>query len=164
MHWGHALSKDLLHWETLPIALYPTAKDYIFSGSALIDSDNVTGLQPANTINKTMLAVFTAQSNPENTQRQWMAYSHNEGRNWKLYEKNPIIPPISGKPDFRDPHAFRYGDHYVIALVVGDYVQIYNSPNLKNWTLVSSFGKNAGTHQGVWECPALFPLKLRING
>ena len=110
-----------------------------------------------------MIAIFTADLEQGHIERQWMAYSNNEGLDWKFYDHNPIIEEPTQK-DFRDPYAFKYGDHFVVVVVVGDHIQIYNSVNLKNWTLVSSFGKNDGSHQGVWECPALFPLRTKING
>ena len=164
MHWGHAISEDLLHWETLPIALYPQGNEYIFSGSTLIDHDNVTGFQPANNNNKTMIAIFTAHTQPDYIEKQWMAYSNNDGLEWKFYQNNPIISQIENQKDFRDPNAFKYGTHFVAVLVALNHIQIYNSIDLKKWTLVSTFGQNEGSHQGVWECPALFPLQTKVNG
>ena len=57
MHWGHAVSRDLVHWEHLPIALYPDSLGYIFSGSAVIDYNNTSGLGTADT--PAMVAIYT---------------------------------------------------------------------------------------------------------
>lgn len=163
MHWGHAISKDLVHWQTLPIALYPKGSDFIFSGSALIDFENVTGYQTRDNEIQTMLAVFTANNDQTHTQSQWMAYSNDEGLNWKYFENNPIIANPKVR-DFRDPKVFKYNDLFVVVLAVGDHIQVYNSKDLKHWTFSSEFGQGQGSHQGVWECPDLFPIDVKING
>ena len=164
MHWGHAVSRDLVHWKTLPIALYPQGNgdEYIFSGSTLIDYDNVTGFESSFTQNKTMIAIFTAHSVPEAVEKQWMAYSFDEGIHWKYYKNNPIIPNPN-QTNFRDPYVFKYEDYFVAVLVVTDHIQIYNSYDLKHWKLVSKWGRDQGSHQGVWECPSLFPIKVTLN-
>jgi fructan beta-fructosidase len=165
MHWGHATSKDLFHWTTLPIALYPNDHEYIFSGSAIMDYNNVTGFQ-THKENITMIAIFTSHGKTDNVEKQSLAYSNDNGITWTQNPKNPIIdnPKIR---DFRDPKILRYhNSHYVIVLAAGDHVNIYKSTNMKEWTLASEFGHNPaqGSHQGVWECPDLFPMHVDING
>jgi fructan beta-fructosidase len=163
MHWGHAVSKDLLKWEHKPIALFPDKNGLIFSGSAVIDKENTSGFgkkgKPA------MVAIFTyhdmegEQSGKKNFQTQGIAYSLDDGDSWTKYEENPVIGN-DGIKDFRDPKVF-WNDkekNWTMLLVAGDHLQIWNSLNLKEWKKVSEFGKDKGAHGGVWECPDLFPL------
>ncbi len=165
MHWGHAVSKDLIHWEHLPIALYPDNLGYIFSGSAVIDWHNTSGLgEPGR---PPMIAIFThhdpegAQAQQTDYQVQSIAYSLDKGRSWAKYEGNPVLPN-PGINDFRDPKVFWHEatQHWVMILAAGDHIKIYNSPNLIDWAYQSSFGQGIGGHGGVWECPDLFPLQV----
>jgi len=151
MHWGHAISADLIHWTNLPIALYPDAIGPIWSGSAVIDVDNTSGLVPGGG----MIAIFSYKD-----QSQGIAFSTDKGRSWTKYSHNPVIP-VGGK-DFRDPKVFWHADtkRWVMILAVNDHVAILTSSNLINWTAVSEFGVGQGIHWGVWECPDLFPLMV----
>jgi fructan beta-fructosidase len=165
MHWGHAVSKDLLEWEHKPIALFPDKHGLIFSGSAVIDKENTSGFgtkeKPA------MVAIFTyhdmegEQSGKKDFQTQGIAYSLDDGDSWTKYEGNPVIGN-DGIKDFRDPKVFWNAkeQNWTMLLVAGDHLQIWNSADLKEWKKVSEFGKEKGAHGGVWECPDLFPLKL----
>nr|WEI57623.1 putative GH32 family protein [Oppiella nova] len=166
MHWGHATSPDLFHWQTLPIALYPQLKgqEDIWSGSAIADTHNVTGFAPGGSPNTTLIAIFTGHSAPDGVQSQWMAYSLDNGLNWGYYAKNPIIPDPPKVRDFRDPKIFKYGDYYALVLAVGDHVNIYNSLNMKEWQLKQEYGFKVGSHEGVWECVDLFPINATIDG
>lgn len=164
MHWGHAVSKDLVHWEHLPIALYPDSLGYIFSGSAVLDKKNTSGL--GTTSNPPLVAIFTYH-HPEMEregsnvfQTQAIAYSLDNGRTWTKYNGNPVLPN-PGIKDFRDPKVFWYEPQqkWVMALAVKDHISFYSSPDLKNWKLESEFGVELGAHGGVWECPDLFKLK-----
>lgn len=164
MHWGHAISKDLVRWEHLPIALYPDSLGYIFSGSAVIDWANTTGFgtdeQPP------MVAIFTYHDAEKEKlggadyQYQGLAYSLDKGRSWTKYDKNPVLPNSEIK-DFRDPKVFWHAPsgQWKMILAEGDEVGMYGSTDLKSWEPLSKFGKNEGSHLGVWECPDLFPLK-----
>jgi fructan beta-fructosidase len=163
MHWGHAVSKDLLKWEHLPIALYPDTLGYIFSGSAVIDHENTTGL------GYPMVAIFTYHQ-PElekegrnDYQYQGIAYSLDKGRSWTKYHGNPVLPNTSNIRDFRDPKVFwhKATNRWMMVFAAFDHIQLWSSPNLIDWTYVSEFGKTMGHHGGVWECPDLFPLKTR---
>ena len=163
MHWGHAISKDLVHWEDLPIALYPDSLGTIFSGSAVYDHHNTSGL--GNKENPPLVAIFThhdgesAEQGAEDFQTQSLAYSTDKGRTWVKYTGNPVLPN-PGIRDFRDPkvHWHEASQKWVMALAVQDVIHFYSSPNLINWMLESTFGKNIGAKSGVWECPDLFPV------
>lgn len=166
MHWGHAVSTDLVHWEHLPIALYPDELGAIFSGSAVIDWHNTAGFGK-----EAMIALFTyhldsAQKNfMENQfeQSQALAYSLDKGRSWVKFADNPILPPVPNKPDFRDPKVFWYtsdagAGHWVMVLAAGDSAWFYRSDDLKSWTKTSEFGKGFGGGGRGWETPDLFQL------
>ena len=165
MHWGHAVSTDLVHWEHLPIALYPDSLGYIFSGSAVIDWPNSSGLGTAE--HPPMIAIFThhnpelAESDPDQAQYQSIAYSLDRGRSWTKYPGNPVLPS-PGIRDFRDPKVFRYDADrkWIMTLAAQDRVMFFSSPDLISWTYESEFGENEGAHGGVWECPDLFPLEV----
>lgn len=166
MHWGHAISTDLVHWEHLPIALYPDQKGYIFSGSAVVDWNNTSGF--GTTEKPPMIAIFTyhdpaiAKAEGIDVESQAIAYSLDKGRTWTKYEGNPVIPN-DGNRDFRDPKVFWNDEiqRWNLVLSAHDHVQIYSSENLKSWTYESEFGADAGAHEGVWECPDLFPLQVK---
>ncbi|KKI89440.1 glycoside hydrolase [Bacillus sp. SA1-12] len=163
MHWGHAVSKDLIHWEQLPVALYPDEHGTIFSGSAVVDWQNTSGFfdddQPG------MVAIYTSNdSYPDSNrprQRQSLAYSKDNGRTWVKYENNPVLSDQT-KTDFRDPKVFWHDStkKWIMILATGQSVTIYTSPNLIEWEFASEFGSNAGSHAGFWECPDLFPLQV----
>ena len=165
MHWGHATSEDLIHWEHRPIALYPDKLGYIFSGSAVVDHGNSSGLG-ANGMDP-LVAVYTyhdpvkEKAGTGDHQTQGIAYSNDNGKNWIKYPGNPVLPN-KGKTDFRDPKVMWHAEtgKWIMSLAVGDHAEFYSSPDLKNWTYLSSFGKNLGAHGGVWECPDLIPMKV----
>lgn len=164
MHWGHTISKDLVNWKNLPIALYPDSLGYIFSGSAVIDWKNTSGLGTNN--QPPMIAIFTyhdmvgEKSGRKDFQSQGMAYSNDKGRTWTKFSGNPIIKN-NGTSDFRDPKVFWDTKHqqWVMALAVQNHHEFWVSKNLKEWSNSGSFGKEWGSHSGVWECADLFPLK-----
>ncbi|MCY9033175.1 GH32 C-terminal domain-containing protein [Bacillus inaquosorum] len=160
MHWGHAVSKDLVTWKHLPVALYPDEKGTIFSGSAVVDRNNTSGFQTGE--EKPLVAIYTQDR--EGHQVQSIAYSNDKGRTWTKYAGNPVIPN-PGKKDFRDPKVFWYEKEkkWVMLLAAGDRILIYTSKNLKQWTYASEFGQGQGSHGGVWECPDLFELPVDGN-
>ncbi len=165
MHWGHAVSSDLVHWTHLPVALYPDSLGYIFSGSAVVDSDNTAGFGDDG--NHAIVAVFTyhnqnlERSGSDLFQSQGIAYSTDRGRTWTKFSGNPVLPN-PGIRDFRDPKVFRHEEtgKWIMILAVHDRVHIYSSPDLKSWSFESEFGEKTGAHGGVWECPDLFPLTV----
>ena len=160
MSWGHAVSRDLVHWEHLPVALYPDSLGTIFSGSAVVDENNTAGFQTGT--EKTLLAFYTQSEH--GGQWQSLAYSNDKGRTWTKYDKNPILKKASS-PDFRDPKVFWYApqNKWVMILAVGQVMEIYSSRNAIDWTYESSFGEGYGAHGGVWECPDLFELPVEEN-
>lgn len=159
-HWGHAVSPDLVHWEHLPIALYPDQLGAIWSGSAVVDWNNSSGLQTGD--EKVLMAIFTQEH--KGHQQQGIAYSNDRGRNWIMYPDNPVIPN-PGIQDFRDPKVFWHDEsnRWVMVIATSDRVMIYTSPDLRRWTYASEFGELEGAHGGVWECPDLFELPVDHN-
>jgi fructan beta-fructosidase len=159
MSWGHAKSKDLLHWEELPLAI-PHGKEYIFSGCVVYDKDHVSGLgDPKKSL---LIAIYTADY-PNTLQEQHLAFSNDEGVTWTKYEQNPVLS-IQLK-DFRDPNIIWHEpSHQFVMSVVKPLeftVQFYGSKDLLHWNYLSEFG-----HQGdvdmIWECPSL--LELPVEG
>ena len=166
MHWGHATSQDLVHWEHQPIALYPDSLGYIFSGSAVVDHYNTSGFGKDGIA--PMVAIFTyhdpvgEKKGTSDFQRQGIAYSQDKGKTWIKYAGNPVLKN-PGIRAFRDPKVFWYapGKKWIMTLATLDCVSFYSSIDLKEWKEESSFGKTAGVHGGVWECPDLFPLEYQ---
>lgn len=163
MHWGHAVSKDLIQWQHLPIALYPDSLGYIFSGSAVIDWENTSGFGTKE--NPPMVAIFTyhnaekEQLGTNDFQTQGIAYSIDHGRTWEKYAANPVIPNNNHR-DFRDPKVIWHPatKKWIMVLAVKDKAMFYASSDLKSWTFESEYGlKN---EKRLWECPDLFPIKV----
>lgn len=152
MHWGHAVTRDLVHWEHLPVAISPDALGTIFSGSCVVDTHNTAGFGAG-----AIVAFYTSASD---RQVQSMAYSLDNGRTFRKYDRNPIL--TSTHRDFRDPKVFWHADtqKWIMVLAVGQEMQFYSSPDLKEWTYESSFGEGQGAHAGVWECPDLIELPV----
>ncbi|MDQ0233088.1 glycoside hydrolase family 32 protein [Metabacillus malikii] len=162
MHWGHAVSKDMIEWEQLDIALSPDEHGTIFSGSVVVDWHNTSGFfqdEPG------LVAIFThhfdGANHTETKQMQSLAYSSDQGRTWVKYENNPVLTHAT-KIDFRDPKVFWHeATHkWIMVLATGQTISIYSSPNLKDWSFESEFGEKVGSHDGVWECPDLFELPI----
>ncbi len=169
MHWGHAVSTDLVNWQHLPIALYPDSLGYIFSGSAVVDWNNTSGLGKDG--KPPMVAIFThhdpvgAQKGRQDFQVQSIAYSNDRGRTWIKYAGNPVVKN-PGIRDFRDPKVIRdeVRGQWVMVFAAWDHVKFYTSPNLIDWKHASDFGRKWGTHAGVWECPDIFPMNVDGTG
>lgn len=168
MSWGHAVSKDLLHWQHLPVAIPENPAGFmIFSGTVVVDSENTSGLSNSkNPSDKSCLvAVYTAHSGSEKPQKQHLAYSNDRGRTWTQYARNPVLDVA--KKDFRDPKIFRYHNRWimVVALPTEHKVSFYESADLLKWTYLSDFGPEGKTDE-IWECPDLYelPVKGHANG
>ncbi len=165
MHWGHATSSDLILWKHQKIALFPDQLGLIFSGSAIVDIENTSGLGTKE--NPPMIAIFTyhnmdgEKAKRLDFQTQGLAYSLDEGITWTKYSGNPIINN-PGIKDFRDPKVSWNPESQLwnLTLVAGNCAKFYTSKNLLKWNFESDFGKNTGAHGGVWECPDLFKLKV----
>ena len=163
MHWGHAVSKDMITWEHLPIALFPDAHGYIFSGSAVIDWQNTSGFGSID--NPPMVAIFTYHdAEKEKTgaidfQTQGIAYSLDNGRTWEKYKQNPVFSN-PGFKDFRDPKVIWHDatKRWIMVLAVKDKTMFYSSKDLKKWDFESEYGLK--DDKRLWECPDLFPLKV----
>jgi fructan beta-fructosidase len=163
MHWGHAVSTDLIHWQEKPIALFPDSLGYIFSGCIVVDSFNTSGLGKNNRI--PLIAVFTQHNEKmrkqgrNDYQYQSIAYSLDHGDTWTKYDGNPVLEN-PGIADFRDPNIIWYapGNKWIMSLATKDRVTFYSSPDLKAWNKETEFGNNIGAHGGVWECPDLFSM------
>ena len=159
MHWGHAVSKDLIHWEELPIALFPwtQAVGHCYSGSAVVDKQNTAGFQTGD--EKPIVAIFT-----DTESGAALAYSNDRGRTFTYYKNNPIIPhPDAG---YRDPKVFWYTPGKCWVLVQyeeqpfkgsrkpeHELIAFYTSTNLKDWTRQSQI-------EGYFECPEFFELPV----
>lgn len=157
MSWGHATSRDLVHWKHLPLALAEENGIMMFSGSAVVDERNTSGLcrqgRPC------LVAIYTGHGNGRQTQN--LAYSNDRGRTWTKYSGNPVLD--LGLKDFRDPKvSWNQGLGQwvmVVALPTEKKVRFYGSSDLKTWKALSDFGP-AGATGGLWECPDLFPLPV----
>lgn len=156
MSWGHAVSRDLVHWEELPVVMVPDTLGLIFSGTAVIDYNNTSGFGK-NGI-PPMVAIYTVDS-PDN-ERQCIAYSLDKGRTFTKYSGNPVIDSKSkwNTKDLRDPDVFWYqpGNSWVMVLYERDGNSIYTSSNLKDWVYQSHT-------PGFFECPQFFELPVDGN-
>ena len=154
MTWGHAVSRDLVHWEELPPAIWADPLGSVFSGSAVVDPTGAAGFG-----RDAIVAMYTSAGT---NQTQSLAGSTDGGRTFTKYAGNPVI--TADIPDFRDPKMFfdaRTG-RWNVVLASGQEVRFYSSDDFRNWTYESSFGTGYGAHGGVWECPDL--VKLPFEG
>jgi len=160
MHWGHAVSKDLVRWEHKPIALYPDENSEdketctAYSGSAIVDENNLLGKQ--NGEEKTLVAFYTSQKCG-----QRIAYSIDKGITWEKYEGNPIIP-LDEKDDARDPKVLWHEESQKWVMVLyrkstvddkSKGISFYTSVNLTDWEWESHI-------PGFYECPDLIQLQV----
>ena len=162
IHWGHAVSKDLLHWEHLDIALEPDEYGMMFTGSAVVDKNDTSGFFEGG---EGLVVIYTTalplKSKNFYLQQQCIAYSKDQGRTWHKYEGNPVIENDNWQ-DFRDPKVFWHEetDSWVMVVTNGKKVNLYRSSDLKNWKFTSDFACNAFYFEGVWECPDLIKLPV----
>ena len=162
--WGHAISKDLIHWEELPVAI-PAGDEMIFSGSIVLDKHNTAGFGK-----QALVAIYTSFDYEidatgeiiELGQHQSLAYSLDRGRSFTKYKNNPVLD--IGSKDFRDPKVFWNEKIQQWTMLVSfakeRKIGFYNSPDLTQWVLSSFFGPIGNIDQ-VWECPDLFQLTVR---
>lgn len=163
MSWGHAVSRDLVQWEHLPIALMEENGIMIFSGSAVVDWNNTSGFGKDG--KPPMVAIYTGHYTTKPLQNQQIAYSNDRGRTWTKYAGNPVLD--IGEADFRDPKVFWHEPTQQWIMTVSwpkpRQVRFYASKNLKQWSHLSDFGP-AGSTTGIWECPDLFSVKVEGQG
>ena len=154
MTWGHSSSKDLIHWEHQSIAIRQNALGTVFSGSSVIDHNNTAGFGK-----DAIIALYTSAST---SQMQSLAYSNDNGNTFSIYNGNPIL---TLETEARDPNMFWNNEtnewNLVLAHALEHEILFFTSPDLKKWTLSSSFGKGEGCQDGVWECPDLFELPVQ---
>lgn len=163
MSWGHAVSRDLLHWQELPVAIPEENGVMIYTGSTVVDEQNSSGF--CTNGKPCMVAIYTGQTQKHGSQpgieTQNLAYSNDRGRTWTKYARNPVLN--LNLTDFRDPKVFwsKQAKHWVMAVALPNEhkVLIYASQNLKEWKQASEFGP-AGATGGQWECPELFELPV----
>jgi len=153
MHWGHAVSRDLIHWEELPVAIFPHAYgDWAFSGSAIIDWKNTSGFKQGP--EPPLIVAYTSTGRGE-----CIAYSNDRGRTFTEFDGNPVV-----KHDGRDPKIIWHEPtkQWVMAVyeILGEgtpekkqTIGFYTSPNLREWTHQSNL-------EGYYECPELFELPV----
>lgn len=156
MHWGHSVSKDLMHWEHRAPAIARDTLGHIFSGSSVVDVNNTAGYGAG-----TIVAFYTSASD-KNGQIQCMAYSKDNGNTYVKYEKNPVLIPFDGLKDFRDPKVFWYApeEKWVMIVSADKEVRFYTSKNLKDWTYLSAWGEGYGVQPRQFECPDMIQLPV----
>ena len=150
MTWGHATSRDLVHWQYEGTPIEPDDLGTIFSGSAVVDSSNTAGFGK-----NAIVAMYTTAA--EN-QTQSLAYSNDGGKTFTKYSGNPTL--TAKEPDFRDPRMIwnEATKEWNLVMATGQKMNFYSSKDLKNWKYESSFGEGYGCHKGVWECPDLIEM------
>jgi fructan beta-fructosidase len=161
MHWGHAVSKDMLHWQHLPIGLFPDKFGYIFSGSAVVDEQNTSGFGKGN--EPPLVAIFTyhdmagEKAKKNDFQSQGIAYSLDNGHTWTKYADNPVIKN-QGSRDFRDPKVMwhKASNQWIMTLAVADHVEFYGSKDLKNWAKAANLVKQKGRTAACGNVPIYF--------
>ncbi|MEP9402108.1 glycoside hydrolase family 32 protein [Sphingomonas sp. VNH70] len=157
MNWGHAVSRDLVHWQELPIAIPETADVMAFSGSAVVDWNNTTGFGKGG--KPPLVAIYTGHNPKAKLQSQYLAYSNDRGRTWRVHGEVLSV----GSPEFRDPKVFWHAPTkrwvMVAVMALENRAVLFTSPDLKQWRFASSFGP-AGARGKNWECPDLFELPV----
>ena len=162
MHWGHSVSRDLVHWQHLPVAIERDTMGHIFSGSCVVDARNDAGTGTNN-----IIAFYTSHRSTQpghQRQVQCMAYSSDNGRTFTKYEGNPIITPFDGLENFRDPKVFWYApqEKWVMIVSADKNMRFYESRNLKDWTYMSEWGEGYGPQPNQFECPDF--IQLPVDG
>lgn len=154
--WGHAVSRDLVHWQELPVAI-PETDVMAYSGSAVIDWNNTSGFGRDG--KPPMVAIYTGTDPRTGKQSQYLAYSNDHGRTFTIHGEVLDI----GSREFRDPKVFWYapGKRWVMAVALADRnkAAFYASIDLKHWDKTGEFGP-AGARGKNWECPDLFELPV----
>jgi fructan beta-fructosidase len=160
MSWGHAVSPDLIYWQHLPIALWEEDEIMIFSGSAVHDKKNKSGI--AKNKSGSIIAIYTGNELKRKCQTQNLAFSNDGGMTWKKYKGNPVLD--IGEKHFRDPKVFWYEKEkkwiMVVTLAGKKIIRFFSSNDLKRWEYLSDFGPAGMKETPYWECPDLFELPI----
>lgn len=174
-YWGHAVSKDLVHWQELQAAISPDDIGSIWSGSCVIDKYNTSGFFDDSTpAGARMVALFTyaGGDTTQGFEKQGIAYSKDNGLTWTKYEGNPVLGSVRDgntiyDGGFRDPKVIWYEDDSYqnggiwLMVVAGGKARIFTSPDLKNWTYNSTMTYMDGTTPIESECPDFYPLSVQ---
>jgi levanase len=163
--WAHAVSTDLVHWRALPIALPWNAYGHCWTGCAVVDVDDTSGLFDGGS---GLIAYYTSYHPDKQggNASVRIAYSKDKGRSWQLHGGATPAVQNPGGPDagwaFRDPKVIRDDNHdqWLMVVASGDHVRFFTSTDLLTWSHVSSFGYGDWATPGVWECPDFFPLPV----
>ncbi|WP_345211908.1 glycoside hydrolase family 32 protein [Mucilaginibacter gynuensis] len=159
---GLASSTDLINWKLGKRARLSTDKESQMSGSVVYDKDNTSGFGKSG--KGPLVAIYSGLQRSNRTQYQCIAYSNDDGANWEIYNRNPVIDLNS--TEFRDPQVFWHADTkkwvMAVAMAAQQKISFYGSANLKEWEHLSDFGP-MGAVKGVWECPDIFPLYVDGN-
>lgn len=163
MHWGHSVSKDLVHWTHEQPAIARDTMGHIFSGSCVVDHNNSAGFGK-----DAIIAFYTSHKNlPGNHQRQQqcIAYSLDNGRTYTKYEGNPVVTPFDGLENFRDPKVFWYApqNKWVMIVSADKNMRFYESKDLKKWSYMSEWGAGFGPQPNQFECPDFFEMAVDGN-
>ncbi|XP_075973362.1 sucrose-6-phosphate hydrolase-like [Anticarsia gemmatalis] len=152
MHWGHVTSPNLVDWTQLPTALIPE-EEMCFSGTAVVDNDTLVLMYTGRVV--TDIDPFFYES-------QYLAFS-DDGVDFEKFKGNPVLSYTpNASPDFRDPKAWKYGDHWYV--IIGSQVDgrgrvlLYRSLDLKTWDFLTVLGESNGDMGYMWECPDFFEL------
>ena len=163
MHWGHSVSKDLVHWTHEQPAIARDTMGHIFSGSCVVDHNNTAGFGK-----DAIIAFYTSHKGlPGNHQRQQqcIAYSLDNGRTYTKYEGNPVVTPFDGLENFRDPKVFWYApqNKWVMIVSADKNMRFYESKDLKKWNYMSEWGAGYGPQPNQFECPDFFEMAVDGN-
>lgn len=163
MHWGHSVSKDLVHWTHEQPAIARDTMGHIFSGSCVVDHNNTAGFGK-----DAIIAFYTSHKNlPGNHQRQQqcIAYSLDNGRTYTKYEGNPVVTPFDELENFRDPKVFWYApqNKWVMIVSADKNMRFYESKDLKKWNYMSEWGAGYGPQPNQFECPDFFEMAVDGN-
>ena len=163
MHWGHSVSKDLVHWTHEQPAIARDTMGHIFSGSCVVDHNNTAGFGK-----DAIIAFYTSHKGlPDNHQRQQqcIAYSLDNGRTYTKYDGNPVVTPFDGLENFRDPKVFWYApqNKWVMIVSADKNMRFYESKDLKKWSYMSEWGAGYGPQPNQFECPDFFEMAVDGN-
>ena len=164
MHWGHAVSTDLIHWSEMDTALFPDKFGTMYSGSAIVDHDNVSGFgvdgKPAICLFYTSCGDYSNGGNSLLSKGmeslQHLAYSTDGGKTFVKYENNPIIGEIT--KENRDPkviYAEELGQYLMALYLEGYEYMLLTSSDLIHWE-----ERQRLTIPGETECPDIYPLNV----